>query len=181
MNRTKKVCREPFQIKEYLDTECAKKTKTYREQLENSMKSFLRFQKVRTHDMAEAYKRLDFLFANKSIRSHIHEKLYCRFWEEVKLIKEEGYHFKLYFSGKGGNSAVQCSIIRRLQKTLLSENKDWYYRQFDYDIVTEMVQVLAYANGAENKGEFPQIDEYKLRAKPGYYQRLHEKWEEDNL
>lgn len=88
--RTKEVCREPFQIKEYLDKECAEKIKIYREQLENSMKSFLRFQKVRTHDIADAYKRLDFLFANKSIRRHIHEKLYCRFWEEVKLIKIVG-------------------------------------------------------------------------------------------
>lgn len=177
--RIKEVCREPFQIKEYLDKECAEKIKTYREQLGNSMRSFLRFQKVHTHDIAVAYKRLDFLFANKSIRHHIHEKLYYRLWEEVKLIKEEGHHFNLYFSGKGGNSAVQCSAVWRLQDTLLSEDANWYYRQFDFDIVTEMVQVLVYANGAKNKGEFPQIDEYKLRAKPGYCQRLEEKWEEE--
>lgn len=178
--QTKEMCRESLQIKEYLDKACAEKIKIYREQLENSMKSFLRFQKVRTHDMTDAYKRLDFLFANKSIRCHIHEKLYCRFWEEVKLIKEEGYHFDLYFLGKGGNSAVQCSVVWRLQDTLLSEDENWYYRQFDFDIATEIVQVLVYANGAKNKDEFPQIDEYKLRAKPGYCQRLHEKWEEES-
>lgn len=70
------------------------------------MKSFLRFQEVRTNNMTDAYKRLDFLFANKSIRNHIHDKLYCGIWEEVKQIKEESYHFDLYFSGKGGNSTV---------------------------------------------------------------------------
>lgn len=123
---------------------------------------------------------MDFLFANKSIRRHIHEKLYCRIWEEVKLIKEEGYNFDLFFSGKGGNSAVQCSIVWKLQKTLLDEDENWYYRQFNFDIVTEMVRVLVYASGAKNKDEFLQIDEYKLRTKPGYLQRLEEKWEEES-
>lgn len=177
--RTKEACREPLQIKEYLDKVCAEKIKTYREQLENSMKSFLRFQEVRTNSMTEAYKRLDFLFANKSIRNHIHEKLYCRILEEIKQIKEESYHFDLYFSGKGGNSAVQYSIVWKLQKTLLCEDQDWHYRKFDFDIVTEMVQILVYANGAKNKNEFPQINEYKLQAKPGYCQRLYEKWEKN--
>jgi len=67
---------------------------------------------------------------------------------------------------------VQCSIVWKLQKTLLDEDENWYYRQFNFDIVTEMVQVLVYASGAKNKDEFPQIDEYKLRTKPGYLQRL---------
>ncbi|EOT24049.1 hypothetical protein C805_02260 [Eubacterium sp. 14-2] len=84
--RTKKACREPLQMKEYLNRACAEKIKTYREQLEDSMKSFLRFQEVRTNNMTDVYKRLDFLFANKSIRNHIHEKLYCRIWEEVQQI-----------------------------------------------------------------------------------------------
>lgn len=80
--RTKEACREPLQIKEYLDKVCAEKIKTYREQLENSMKSFLRFQEVRTNNMTEAYKRLDFLFANKSIRNHIHENFTAGFWRK---------------------------------------------------------------------------------------------------
>ena len=105
----------------------------------------------------------------KCAGNHIHEKLYCRVWEEVKQIKEESYYFDLYFSGKGGNSAVRCSIVWKLQKTLLSEDQDWHYRKFDFDIVTEMVQILVYANGVKNKNEFPQINEYKLHAKLGYY------------
>lgn len=176
--QTKEIYREPFQIKEYLDEECTKKVKEYREQLENTMKSFLRFQEVRTNALTATYKRMDFIFANKSIRCHIHEKLYCRLWEKVNLIKETSYHFQLYFDGKGGNSAVQCSLVRKLQKTLLSEDEDWYYRKFDFDIVTEMVQVLVYANGKKNKDEFSKIDEYKLRVKPGFYQRLQKQWEE---
>ena len=75
---------------------------------------------------------------------------------------------------------MQCSIVWKLQKTLLDEDENWYYRQFNFDIVTEMVRVLVYASGAKNKDEFLQIDEYKLRTKPGYLQRLEEKWEEES-
>ncbi len=66
------------------------------EDLEREFCSFKKSVQIIT----DAYKRLDFLFANKSIRSHIHEKLYCRIWEEVKFIKEEGYHFDLFFKQK---------------------------------------------------------------------------------
>ena len=171
--QTKKIYQEPLQIEEYLDEECAKKVKKYREQLVNTLRSFLVFQEVSTKDLGAAYARMDFAFSNKTIRKHIHEKLYSRLWEEVKLIKDANYHFKLYLDRKGGNSAVQCSIVFNLQKTLLSEDKDWYYRKFSFDLATEMVQILVYANGKTNIDEFPKIDEYKLHVKPGYFHRIH--------
>lgn len=169
---TKEIYTEPFQIKEYLDRECGEKIKKYREQLEDTMRSFLKFQEVRTNALTAAYGKLDFIFANKSIRYCIYEKLYRKLIEEVNLIKETNFHFKLYFDGKGGNKAVQCSFIWKLQESLLSEDDNCYYRQFNFDLATEMVQVLVYANGKTNMGEFPDLKRYMLCTKPGYYQRL---------
>lgn len=178
--RTKEIYTESHQIKEYLDRECEEKIKKYSEQLEESMRSFLRFQEVRTNALTLAYGKIDFIFANNSVRQHIYEKLYSKLVEEVNLIKEKNYHFKLYFDGKGGNRAVQCSFIWELQESLLSEDENCYYRQFNFDLATEMVQVLVYANGKANMGEFPDLKRYMLCTKPGYYQRLKKQCEEEN-
>lgn len=75
---------------------------------------------------------------------------------------------------------VQCSFVWELQESLLSEDENCYYRQFDFDLATEMVQVLIYANGKANMGELPELNRYMLCTKPGYYQRLQKQWEEDN-
>ena len=91
------------------------------------MRSFLRFQEVRTNALTAAYGEMDFLFANKSIRNRIYEKLYQRLLNEVRLIKEKNFHFQLYFDGKGGNRAVQCSFIWEIQDSLLSEDENCYY------------------------------------------------------
>ena len=178
--RTKVIFTEPFQIKEYLDKECRKKIDKYSEQLEETMRSFLRFQEVRTNVLTAAYGKLDFIFVNKSIRCRIYEKLYHKLMEEVKLIKEKDYHFGLYFDGKGGNKVVQCSFVWELQESLISEDENCYYRQFDFDLATEMVQVLVYANGKANMSEFPDLKRYMLGTKPGYYQQLQKQWERDN-
>ena len=143
----KEICTEPFQIKEYLDQECEKKIKKYVEQLEDTMKSFLRFQEVRTNILTAAYKKIDFIFANKSIRYRIYENLYCKLVKEVNLIKQENTHFKRYFDGEQGNKAVLCYIIWELQNSLLSEDENACYRQFDFDLTTEMVNVLVDAYG----------------------------------
>ena len=177
--RIKEIYTEPFQIKEYLDEECEEKIKKYSEQLEEAMKSFLRFQEVHTNALTVAYGKMDFIFANNSVRQHIYEKLYCKLVEEVNLIKENNYHFKSYFDGKGGNRAVQCSFIWKLQESLLSEDENCYYRQFNFDLAMEMVQVLVYANGKDNIGEFPDLKRYMLCTKPGYYQRLKKQLEEN--
>lgn len=178
--RTKEIYTEPFQIKEYLDEECKRKVEKYSRQLEDTMKSFLRFQEVRTNALTAAYGKMDFLFANKSIRYRIYDKLYQKLLKEIRLIKEKNFHFQLYFDGEGGNKAVQCAFVWELQESLLSEDENCYYRQFDFDLATEMVQVLVYANGKVNIDEFPELNRYMLCTKAGYYQRLQKQWEEDN-
>ena len=171
---------EPFQKKDYLDKICAEKIEKYNEQLEETMKSFLRFQEVRTGSITAAYGKMDFIFANKSIRTNIYNKLYRKLYDMTNLIKNRNLHFDMYFSGNGGNRAVQCGIVWKLQEKLLSENEDFYYRQFDFDITTERVQVLVYANGKVNKREFPELKDYMLCTKPGYMEKMRRKWEGEN-
>lgn len=178
--REKAVLTEPFQIKDYLDRTCAEKIEKYDEQLKETMKSFLRFQEVRTSAITAAYGKMDFIFANKSIRANIYEKLYHKLFDMMNLIKKVNLHFDLFFAGKGGSRAIQCEFVWKLQDELLSEDEDCYYRQFDFDITTEMVQVLVYANGKANMSEFPELRDYMLRTKPGYFQRRQKEWEEKN-
>lgn len=177
---TKSLMSEPFQQKEYLDKACAEKIEKYSLQLEETMKSFLRFQEVRTNAITAAFGKMDFIFANKSIRTNIYNKLYRKLFEMINLIKEKNFHFNLYFSGEGGNRAVQCMFVWELQERLLSEDEDCYYRQFDFDIMTEMVQVLVYANGKTNKNEFPELRNYMLCTKPEYLQKIQRKYNESS-
>lgn len=100
--------------------------------------------------------------------------------QENTTIKEKTYHFELYYDGKGGNRSVQCSIVWELQESLISEDENGYYRQFDFELATEMVQVLVYANGKANMDEFPKLNRYMLRTKIGHYQQLQKQWEENN-
>lgn len=178
--REKAAMTEPFQIKDFLDRTCAEKIEKYDEQLKETMKSFLRFQEVQTSAITAAYGKMDFIFANKSIRINVYNKLYRKLFDTVNLIKNSNYHFDLFFSGKGGTRAVQCEFVWKLQDKLLSEDEDHYYRQFDFDITTEMVQVLVYANGKVNKDEFPELKGYMLCTKPGYFQKMQKEWEEKN-
>lgn len=177
----KEVYIEPFQVKEYLDRECEKKIKKYREQLEDTMKSFLRFQEVCTIELRVAYEKIDFIFANKSIRYRIQKNLYHKLLEKISLIKTENFYFKGYFDREHTNKAVLCSIIWKLQDSLLSEDENFYYRQFDFDLTTEMVQLFIDAKGEKvNRNNFPKLKEYSLKRKPGYLERLEKQWEEDN-
>lgn len=157
---TREICTEPFQIKEYLDQECEKRIKKYVEQLEDTMKSFLRFQEVRTNILTATYKKIDFIFANKSIRYRIYENLYCKLVKEVNLIKQENLYFKRYFDGEQGNKAVLCSIIWELQNSLLSEDENAYYRQFDFDLTTEMVRILVDAKGKIDSKRFLKLNKF---------------------
>ena len=178
--REKAAMAETFQKEDYLNRTCAEKIEKYDKQLRETMKSFLRFQEVRTSAITAAYGKMDFIFANKSIRTNIYEKLYHKLFDMINLIKKVNFHFDLFFEGKGGSRAIQCEFVWKLQDELLSEDEDYYYRQFDFDITTEMVQVLVYANGKANMSEFPELRDYMLCTKPGYFQKLQKEWEEKN-
>lgn len=178
--RIQSVFENSCQKKKYLDEECDKKIQKYGEQLEETMRTFLKFQDVNTHYITAAYGKIDFLFANKSIRSDIVYGLYKKLWDEINFIKDCNYHFDLYFSGKGGNRAVQCSFIWDLQDSLISEDDDYYYRQFDFDIATKMIRILYFVNGKSDKITYPEKKIYKLCAKPGYFESLKKRLSKDN-
>ena len=52
--------------------------------------------------------------------------------------------------------------------------RNFLFSFFDFEVVTDMVWVLVYANRKVNKGEFSEINEYKLYTKPGHYRQLQE-------
>lgn len=53
---------------------------------------------MRTSAITAAYGKMDFIFANKSIRTNVYNKLYRKLFDMVNLIKNSNYHFELFFS-----------------------------------------------------------------------------------
>lgn len=169
---TKKDNSDLFNKENYLDCVCKQKIRKYSEQLEDAMRSYVIFDEVRTKELTSAYGDLNFIFSNKTIRQHIYDKLYRKQFEQVDLIKRINYHFNLYFEGKGGSKSVMLDYVWKLQNSLISEEKNSYYRQYVYDIDYEMTQVLVYANGKANKNEFPDKDIHFIRTKPDWLKRM---------
>lgn len=136
------------------------------------MKSYIIFKEVRTKELTAAYGGLDFAFANKSIRQHIFEKLYEKQTKQVNKIKSRIYYFELYFASNGVNKATLFDWVWELQSSLVSEDENAYYRQYLYDVDSEIVQVLIYAYGKVNPEEIPDKKHYLITTKPGWMERM---------
>lgn len=156
----------------YLDDECRKKIEKYNRELEEVMKSYITFKDVRTKELTAAYGNLDFVFANKSIRKHIFEKLYEKQTKQVKKIKNKIYYFESYFAGNGANKALLFDWVWELQSSLVSEDENAYYRQYLYDVDFEMIQVLIYTYGKVKPEEIPDKKRYLITSKPDWVKRM---------
>lgn len=170
--RIKKDYEKPHMKKDYLDSVCKKKIEQYSEQLDNAMKSYVVFNEVRTKELSSTYDELNFIFANKSIRQNIYNKLYRKQVEQINMINQANFHFNLYFEGKSGSRAVMLDFIWKLQESLTSEDENAYYRQYVYEVDNEMIQVLVYANGKANENEFQDKKRYLITTKPGWMERM---------
>lgn len=157
---------------EYLDKECKKKIEKYNQELDDVMKSYIIFKEVRTKELTAAYGDLDFVFANKSIRQHIFEKLYEKQTKQVNKIKNRIYYFESYFAGNGANKALLFDWVWELQSSLVSEDENAYYRQYLHDIDSEIVQVLIYAYGKVNPEAIPDKKHYFITTKTGWMERM---------
>ncbi len=168
----KELFTTPESKEEYLDKECRKKIEKYNQELDDTMKSYITFKDVRTKEITSAYGCLDFVFANKSIRKHIFEKLYEKQIKQVKKIKSRISYFEAYFADNGANKSLLFDWVWELQNSLVSENENAYYRQYQYDIDCEIVQILVYTYGKVNPEEFPDKKHYLITTKPSCMERI---------
>lgn len=168
----KELFTNPEDKKEYLDKECKNKTEKYIQELNDVMESYITFKEVRTKGITAAYGDLDFIFANKSIRKHIFEKLYEKQIKQVDKIKNRIYYFESYFAGDGTNRASLFDWVWELQSSLVSEDENAYYRQYLYDVDCEIVQILIYAYGKVNPEEIPEKEHYLITSKPDWMKRM---------
>lgn len=170
--RIKKGYKKPHMKTDYLDRVCKKKIEQYSKQLDDAMKSYVAFNEVRIKELRAAFEDLDFIFANKSIKKEIENRLYLKQVDQINLIKYTNIHFNLYFEGKGGNRAVMLDYVWKLQGSLTSEDENAYYRQYMYDVDNEMIKVLLYADKETYKNESQDKRHYLITTKPGWYNRL---------
>ena len=159
----------------YLEVNCDEKIKKYAEQIEQAIQSYLVFDSIRTRELSAAYGELDFFTkrGQKNIRNHIYDNLYIKLVKQVNAIKKANFHFNLYTAGKAGNRGVMLDFIWKLQDMLVSEDDNFYYRQFMFDIDMQMVQVLIFSSGInKHKDEFPDKKRYMITAKIGAVERI---------
>lgn len=170
--RIKEDFKEPSMKKDYLDDVCKKKIEQYSEQLDDAMKSYVAFNEVRIKELRAAFEDLDFIFANKSIKKAIENKLYLKQVDQINMIKDTNIHFNLYFEGKGGSRAVMLDYVWELQDSLISEDEDAYYQQYMYDVDNEMTKVLFYAGKKTHRNESQDKKHYLITTKPGWMERM---------
>ena len=63
-------------------------------------------------------------------------------------------------------------LVWKLQDSLTSEDENAYYRQYLYDVDSEIVQVLIYTYGKVNPEEIPDKKHYLITTKPGWMERM---------
>ena len=162
-------CKNLLTLDELLEQSYESKIKKHSEELELAIDSYLSLISVSARQLTVVLGDLDFLFANKTIRRKIHKDLYQEVFDKILFVKENLFHFEQYKKGKGGNRAVQCYFINKLQTALYSEDERFYYREFCFRIDNEMTNVLDYANGRKNKREKPQKTQFIIQSKPHYF------------
>lgn len=159
-------CKNLLTLDELLEHSYESRIKKHSEELELAIDSYLSLKSVSARPLTVVLGELDFLFANQTIRRKIHNDLYQKVFDMISFVKENLFHFEQYKKGKGGNRAVQCYFINKLQTALYSEDERHYYREFCFRIDNEMTNVLDYANGRKNKSEKPKKTEFIIQSKP---------------
>lgn len=161
----------------YINQRCAEKTEKYIEQIMDVIESYLRFNDMSTNRLSAAYGKLDFMFSNDTKRKHIHEYLYQKQYDQIMFIKVRLARIDDYFKQGAKNKLILLDIIGGFQRKLLTEDENFYYKQYSYDVCYEMVRVLTYLNGKKNSREFPEKKHFIAKHKPGAYARLQEEYE----
>ena len=162
-------CNNLIILDEYLTDQYESKIKVYSEKLEKAIESFISLDTVDARQLTIAMGGLDFLFANRTIRNKIHSSLYQVIFNEIYRIKNRIYDFNIYKEGKGGNRAVQCSLLQELQSELYSEDEKFYYREFCFRLSQEMDKFLEYANGRRHSKRVAVKNLYIIHSKPQRY------------
>ena len=147
-----------------LKRKCDEKCKDYKEKIESAMRSYLLFDGVSTRNLNQAYKRMDFFFANKSIKERICDGILQNEIEMVSDIKWENIDFKYYFDVNDGNLSVMFNKIMKLQEKLISKENNNYYRQHNYEVSVEIEQLLKYVNGKMYKVNKVEIEQFLFRS-----------------
>lgn len=159
-------CKNLLTLDELLERSYESRIKKHSEELELAIDSYLSLKSVSAHQLTVVLGELDFLFANRTIRRKIHKDLYQEVFDKINFVEENLFHFEQYKKGKGGNRAVQCHFINKLQTALYSEDERFYYREFCFRIDKEMTKVLEYANGRKNQSDTPIKSEFIIQSKP---------------
>lgn len=164
----------------YLKDKCDEKNKQYLEQIDNVLKSYLVVNNLDMDALTSAYAKLDFMFSNGAKRKHIHQNLYQKQYDVISFIKIRTVLVEDYFKNGKRNIAAMLGLIEAVQKKLLGEEEDFYYKKHCYEIYCEMTKILVYAYGKRKQGQLLGKNYYTVKMKPGVIERILQENETEN-
>lgn len=89
--------------------------------VDKALESFLRIDSITCDGVENAYGEIDFIFANKKLRTWIYKSIHEPMRAKLKEIREENYHFKLYTSGESKNLGAILIEIDKLNQGLFRQ------------------------------------------------------------
>lgn len=187
-NRFKEILREQFNDFEkqygdketYLKDKCDEKNKKYLQQIDDVLKSYLVVNNLDMDVLTAAYGKLDFMFSNETKRKHIYQNLYQKQYDVISFIKIRTVLVDDYFNNGKRNIAAMLGLIEAVQKKLLGEEEDFYYKKHCYEIHCVMTEILVYAYGKRKQGKLLEKNFYSVKMKPGVLERMLQKSSADD-
>ena len=135
----------------------------YTLELEKSIDSYLKLERLNNKGIALAIEELDFIFGNKTIKRR-YEILHERIIDALNLIHNNAGVLKSYYE-KGAIRGTYCHIIDDTQKRLFREDERCIYFYLCRIINNEMRNTLFIANGKKPRKNVSDQNDYIVKFK----------------
>ena len=129
---------------------------------EKAINEYIEFSEIELMSLDNAYRNLDFIFANKKIRQVAYDKIFNQMRSIRNAVLEQANHFRLCSEGKGSFIVCVEKVLELNDKIFVSEIKQLggfktdciYQKEFDeIEDNLEKFRVKIYLNAKEEKIE----------------------------
>lgn len=122
---------------EALEKYCQDILKAYLRSIIDCAQSYVDFSESGIRGLSNAYGRMDYLFANHSIRRSAYEEIYRRIYDFHKSCREEAYHFTLAIN-RQGNLLACLNKVLELDAKLYKQYNNMVFASFADELDKEL-------------------------------------------
>ena len=153
--------------------------KAYRQAVIDCAQFYIDFSESNIRSLSNAYGRMDYLFANGSIRRSAYDNIYRRIFDFHKKCCEEAYHFIRMISGEG-NIVVCLDKILKLDAILYKQEENMIFASFADELDKDLELFRSKIYGVEPECCAPTPVSWRLDFEKTN-QQIPKKNEEDRL